>query len=126
MRALPRSYWFVGLLCVLLIGARISGAHWHLCFDHAEPPQTVHVGDIDHHGDFTSNVPHQDVDLQLVDDGLLKNLLSGVDAPTLLSLILCLWLLPRRARSVPHSHYRVPAFLNDPRPLHAPPRAPPL
>ncbi len=126
MRGLRRSPLFLTLLCLLLIAARISGAHWHLCFDRAEPPLSMHVGDIDQHNDAKSNVPHQDVDLKLVDDGLTKNLLSGLDAPMLLALILCLWLLPRRAQSIPRSHYRAPAFFNDPRSLHAPPRAPPL
>ncbi len=127
MRALRQSSWFIALLCVLLIGARISGAHWHLCLDRTEPPLALHVGDIDQHDDdSSSNAPHQDVDLKLVDDGLIKNLLSGLDAPMLLTLILCVWLLPRRVQSVPLSHYRVPTFLNDPRSLHAPPRAPPL
>lgn len=126
MRGLRQSPLFLSLLCLLLIAARISGAHWHLCFDRAEPPLSMHVGDIDQHDTPTSNVPHQDIDLKLVDDGLIKNLLAGLDAPMLLTLILCLWLLPLRTRSIPRVQYRIPVFFNDPRPLHAPPRAPPF
>lgn len=125
MRALRQSPWFLGLLCVLLIGVRISGAHWHLCFDHTEPPLALHVGDIDEH-DTVSDTLHQDTDLKLVDDGLIKSLNGGMDGAMLLALIACIWLLPLRIRLDSIPPYRAPAFSNAPRPLHAPPRAPPF
>ncbi len=127
MRSLTQSTWFLGFFCVLLIGARISGAHWHLCFDRNEPPRAIHVGDIGlHDDDAASNFPHQDIDLKLVDDGLLKTLSGELTAPMLLAFILCVWLLPLRSRPIFNTHYRIPVFLNDSRSLHAPPRAPPL
>lgn len=141
MRALHRSPWFVTLLCVLLIGARISGAHWHLCFDQSEPPLAMHIGDIglhdrdihshddiraQHDNNVSADIPHQDIDIKLVDDGLLKNIIADLDAPLLFALALCLWLLPLRARNSFNNYYRLPAYCSDPLARHAPPRAPPL
>jgi len=127
LATLHRRTGFILLLCVLLVGARISGAHWHLCLDRTEPPLAMHVGDIGLHDDgVSSDTPHQDIDLELVDDGILKNVNAELHAPMLLALIVCLWLLPLRARPILNSAYRIPLFLNDPRSLHAPPRAPPL
>lgn len=127
MRATRRSPWFIALLCVLLVGARISGAHWHLCFDRTEPPLAMHIGDIDlNNENITANTPHQDIDLKLVDDGIIKFLNAELSAPVLLALIFCHWLLPLRARPVLNARYRAPVFFNDPHSLHAPPRAPPF
>lgn len=126
MRALRHSNLFLGLLCLLLIAARVSGAHWHLCFDHNEPPLMVHVGDIDLHNDGNTSNSHQDTDLKLVDDGLTKSLSAGLNISMMLTLIALLGLLPLRKQSVPHPNYRVPFFSTGLRPLHAPPRAPPL
>lgn len=125
MRVLRHSQWFLGLICLLLIAARMSGAHWHLCFDQIEPPLTLHVGDIDTHGGNNTS-GHQDTDLQLVEDGLIKTLSAGLDMPVALALILLLWLLPPRKPSMPLPGYRIPFFSSRLRPLHAPPRAPPL
>jgi len=125
MRALRQSQWFLGLLCLLLIAARMSGAHWHLCFDQIEPPLTLHVGDFaTHDGNNTSS--HQDMDLQLVEDGLIKTLSAGQDLPLALALFALLWLLPLRKQSMPPPGYRILFFSSRLRPLHAPPRAPPL
>jgi hypothetical protein len=127
MRALRQSQWFLALLCVLLIGARISGAHWHLCFDRTEAPLSMHIGDIDlHDGGSATDGLHQDTDLKLVDSGLIKSMSGGWSGAMLFAVFACLWLLPLRTRSVLYSRYRLPSFPNDPRPLHAPPRAPPF
>lgn len=124
MHTLRNSPWFLSLICVLLIAVRISGAHWHLCFDHNEPPLTMHVGDIDGHaGNDTGD--HQDIDLKLVEDGLTKSLSAGLDIPMILAVIALLWLLPRSRRLTPLPGYREPFFSASFRPLHASPRAPP-
>lgn len=125
MRALRHSQWFLGLICLLLIAARMSGAHWHLCFDQIEPPLTLHVGDIDIHGGNNTS-GHQDTDLELVDDGLIKTLSAALELPLAVALIALLWLLPMRKQPAPLLDYRIPFFSFRLRPLHAPPRAPPL
>lgn len=125
MRTLRQSPWFLGLLCLLLIGARISGAHWHLCYDGQEPPIEIHVGDAAL-GDGNDHPGYEDADLNLVDDGITKILSAGLDMAMLFAFFVLLWRLPNHARSVPTSQYRVPLFPTDPRLLLAPPRAPPL
>jgi hypothetical protein len=123
MRALLHSNSFMVLLCLLLIAARISGAHWHLCFDGNEPPQAMHVGDLDeHNGDNTGT--HHDVDLKLVGDALAKNLGSGMDVMLITSFLL-LWLFQFSARKAWRPPYRETLSLPLVFPSHAPPRAPP-
>lgn len=112
------------MFCVLLIAARSSGAHLHMCLDRSEPPLSMHVGDIDLHVNDGADV-HQDVDLQLVDDGLTKSKNAEIDAPALIAFAMLLCLLPLLSRSTalpPYSSPVVPRFFHS---LHAPPRAPP-
>lgn len=125
MRAFIRSYPFIVLLSLLLMATRISGAHWHLCFDGGEPAQAMHIGDIDLHENDGDRV-HQDTDLKLVDDGFAKNLGKIFDAPLLTGFVLLLWLLPRNPRLTMIGRYLWPVYLSLVLPLHAPPRAPPL
>jgi len=125
MNSFRHSRWFLGLICVLLISARISGAHWHLCFDRAEPPISVHVGDIDLHLDESSG--HQDTDLKLVPDAIAKTFGNGLDLSLLFTLVALLWLLPfLQRRALPRVPSRQSVSLPLLFPLHAPPRAPPL
>jgi hypothetical protein len=125
MSSLRYSRWFLGLLCLLLIAARISGAHWHLCLDHTEPPATVHIGDIDLHLDESGG--HQDTDLKLVPDAIGKTVGTTIDLDLLFAVAALLWLLPLlQRRSVPRAGSRQFAILPSILPLHAPPRAPPL
>lgn len=119
------SRYAIALLCLLLIAARVSGAHWHLCFDGSEPPQTMHVGDIDLHTDHIAD-QHQDVDLKLVGEALAKNFGNGLDAPLLLAGFILLWLFQFPRRSSPFTHHRDISFIPDVFPRHAPPRAPPF
>lgn len=125
MRVFHRSYWFLGLLCVFLIGARISCAHWHLCYDGQEPPAELHFGN-PAFGDGNDVPGYEDADLVLVDDGIVETLKAGLDVTMLCTLFVVLWLSPINVRSIPFPLNRTPVFPDDPRSLHAPPRAPPL
>lgn len=123
MRVLTHSTWFLGLLCVLLIGARMSGAHWHLCNDGNEPPRALHTWDgaIDDH----TEPSHSDTNLNLVDDGLSKTMDKALDMPALpalLALFCVLVLVPRRTSRI---DYQPPFFPATPYSLSAQPRAPP-
>lgn len=107
----------------MLLMVRISGAHWHLCYDGNEPPRTVHLWD----GavDDKTEPGHTDTNLNLVDDGLSKTIDKALDMPALpalLALFCVLVLLPRRAARI---DYQAPFFPATPYSLSAQPRAPP-
>lgn len=123
MKALLRQHKFlIWSLCVALLAVRIAGAHWHLCFDGSEPPATVHVGDgtVGHHGDHRAE--HSDVDLNLVDNGLLKLLGKQLAIALALVALFTLLLQPRRSAPIPYRAKCFPAAY-----LHQlpPPRGPP-
>ena len=111
-------------MCFALLAVRIAGAHWHLCFDGSEPPAMVHVGDgtVDHHADHHDLTKHSDVDLNLVDNGLLK--LLGKNLAIALSVIalFVLFLPRRRGAAIP---YRARIFPPSITRLTPPPRGPP-
>jgi len=62
---------------------RVGGAHLHLCFDGSEPPATLHLendGGVHHSHEgqgAMAEVEHQDMDVALADDVLVKK--SGLD-----------------------------------------------
>ncbi len=79
-----RSKIFLSLVCILVVGMRITGAHLHLCFDGSEPPASVHFGNdrglhhlLGEHEDAT--VEHADVDVNLVSDALFKSSSTSFD-----------------------------------------------
>jgi len=115
------SAW-LWLLCIVLVAVRVSGAHWHLCYDGNEPPRTVHLWD----GamDDKTEPGHTDTNLNLVDDGLAKSVDHLLDLPVLLPLValLCVLVIPRRSAPIP---YQTPFFPPTPYPLAARARAPP-
>lgn len=116
------SAW-LWLLCIALLAARVSGAHWHLCHDGNEPPRAVHVWD----GVMDDNTEpgHSDTNLDLVDDGLAKKFHPVTDMPALLAaaVLLCVLIPARRGASPPP--YPIPFFPRTRYSPSAPPRAPP-
>src|SRR5690348_14830717 len=73
------------LACTILILARTSGAHLHLCFDGTEQPASVHLsedGDTDLHPGASGT--HSDVDVSLIGEALLKKSTGGIDLLPLL------------------------------------------
>jgi hypothetical protein len=144
-----RRPFLLWTLCITLLVVRISGAHWHLCFDGSEPPATVHAGDTvadhhtfdrdtdDHHSNHDHNAfdalawdhhaaephtDHTDVDLNLVDNGLFKLLAKHFAAALTLLAFFLLTVLTRRNISPPYFAPFFPQFA-----LHRspPPRGPP-
>ncbi|HQQ64431.1 MAG TPA: hypothetical protein PLF22_12795 [Pseudomonadales bacterium] len=125
MRDLHKSGWLVGLLCVFLLGARMCGTYWHLCVDGQEPPIELRSGN-PAFGDGNDTPGREDVDLNLADDGIIKLLVIGLDAPLLCSLLIIFWLLSLFTQLLPFRRDRIPVHAGDLYSLHAPPRAPPL
>jgi len=121
--SLPRHSAWLWLLCITLIVVRVSGAHWHLCHDGSEPPQTVHLWD----GaiDDKTEPGHSDTNLNLVDHGLAKDFNKLLDMPALISVVLLLCVLISARREAPLLPYRAVCFPRSPYPPSAPPRAPP-
>lgn len=138
-----RKFW-IWSLCIALLVARISGAHWHLCFDGSEPAAMMHVAESNghhesavhhehgvHHEDnqheddrhYEHGTPHNDVDLNLADNGLLK--LLGKNLATAMAIVALFALIvpARRYVPAPHRARYFPAFSHH---RIALPRAPPL
>lgn len=117
--------WLLALLCVTLLIGRIGGAHLHLCFDGKEPPSTLHLFDHGvHHGSSELNAPHDDADVALAGDMLLKSPFDRIWPLALLFVAVLLLRLPtRRGSFIPlTSAIRLP-----PSPFVRPPlRGPPL
>lgn len=93
-RPLNIQRWLVMMLCVILISARVGGAHLHLCFDGQEPPVSMHLADetFDHHQP-TYTAAHHDEDISLVADAVAKSTKSKIDLPPALLVALVLLLL---------------------------------
>jgi len=88
------------LLCVLVVTMRIGGAHLHLCLDGSEPPATLHLendGGVHHAHESTADaggIVHQDLDVALANDALVKKPGLDADLPELVVVtILLLYLL---------------------------------
>lgn len=106
--------------------ARASGTHLHLCFDGNEPSSSVHLvedGDADLH--FGAHSPHEDLDVSLVGNVLVKQDAIGVDLlPILIATAIVLGLVRLALRSIPYP--RLAAFVLTPLfELRPPPRGPP-
>lgn len=123
MTSFSRSRWFFGFLCVLLIVGRMSGAHWHLCFDHSEPPLSVHLGDPNSQ---SGGAGHQDTDLDWLTEAIVKTFAAHADI-----WLLGVWMLltvgfTGALQSLPLPVYRGPAPPRRGDFPPASPRAPPL
>ena len=114
------------LACALLILARVSGTHLHLCFDGNEPRSSLHLvddGEADLH--FGANSPHEDLDVSLVGNVLVKQDTAGVDLLPILvaaAIVLGLVRLANGIISYPRLHVLLPTPVFALRP---PPRGPP-
>lgn len=113
----------MGLLCVLLIAARLSGAHWHLCQDQASPILSMQ-GAIDPACD-TATV-HHDLDIDSAKNVVAKNLGGSSLDFLLLALLVAAWIVPNLRRVVVPSGYLAPAIVIPAFSRYAPSRAPPL
>jgi len=117
------------LMCVMLLVARVDGAHWHLCFDGKEPPASLHLVDMTpHHGTLPgASAAHHDADVALSGDVVSKSAKwsFGLDyTPALVAVAFLLVLLhTAQGSSVPaYGRYApaAPYFLRPP--LRGPPR----
>lgn len=120
----------VTFVVVTLLFARMAGAHLHLCFDGLEPPtslqsQMYDLSDGYIHNTTSSEVPRQDIDIELVGELLTKLAKVGLDLPVLIIAVALFLLYPRPLPSygraiavsfVPNSWPRIRP------PLRAPPR----
>jgi len=114
------------LACALLITARISGAHLHLCFDGNEPSSSLHLvedGDADLH--FGAHSSHEDLDVSLVGNLLVKQDSAGVDLlPILVAAAIVLGVV--RLASSKSLYRRLTVLFRTPVfDLRPPPRGPP-
>ena len=124
----PRDHrWLIAALCLALVMLRVGGVHLHLCLDGSEPPVSYHVADsgVHHLGDHDAGESHQDRDMALVDDLLLKKPAKAQDSLLFLfAFALLLFLLSRSAEPRPSSgappRHR-PAFSWLRPPLRGPP-----
>ncbi|MGE3530881.1 MAG: hypothetical protein AB7I12_03735 [Steroidobacteraceae bacterium] len=85
---MPR--WFAWTLLVALLATRVGGAHLHLCFDGQEPPASVQLGhpDLD-----VFHQSHEDKDINLFGNVLIKNVGSTFDLPFLLAAAVLLFVV---------------------------------
>lgn len=119
--------WLVAMLCIMLLSARVDGAHLHLCLDGQESPVSVHLVDdgLDHHAPSVS-APHHDQDISLFTDAIAKSTKLKVDLPPmLLAVLLSLLLLVSYTRA-PLLRRRVKLTTTAVTDLLPPLRGPPL
>lgn len=84
------SRWLMVLLCVAVLVTRVGAMHLHLCFDGQEPTASIQSGT----PGMDDLVPsHQDKDLSLVGDALIKSLDSAAALPALLVAAVLLFML---------------------------------
>lgn len=135
----PLYPWLLALLCLSLLAR--GGIHLHLCLDGAAAPLTVHVSaaDTDHHFLAPPHLPtamhshdshgdaqpaHQDVEVALPGELLLKPTKVGLDLTLFAGAVLLILLyLVRRPLLTPHLP---PLFRSRHRLLRPPLRGPPL
>ncbi len=117
-----RKPWLL-LLCIVYLVGRISGAHWHLCYDGNAPSHAVHVWD----GamDDKSEPGHNDTSLNLMGDGPFKTIDNAVDLPVLFGVFGLLGLLLLPPRRPTRIEYQTPFLPPTPSSFTAQPRAPP-
>jgi hypothetical protein len=120
------SRFFIVALCLAVFALRVGGLHVHMCLDGSEPPVSFHVEDSGvHHLDEAEGGPHEDRDMALVSDVVLKKPFGDFDLTllTVLSAVLLFLLArPRETFDFP----TLPARFRSARSrLRPPPRAPP-
>lgn len=117
--------WLLTLLCVMLLVVRVGGAHLHLCFDGGEPPASLHLMDNGvHHGAPGMDAQHQDADIAVAGEVLVKFAKLGLDLPVLLLAALLVWSLLQAPRQ-PAPGYRNPLSPSTASFLRPPLRGPP-
>jgi len=123
----PTARALLFVACALLIMARVSGTHLHLCFDGGEPRSSVHLvedGNADFH--FGANGSHADLDVSVVGNVLVKQDTLGVNLlPILIAAAIVLGLVRRPSRWIGYSARKIPV----PTPLFEllpPPHGPPV
>jgi hypothetical protein len=86
------------LLCLGIIMMRVGGAHLHYCFDGTEPPVSLHIDTQagGHHKDGSvGSAQHEDVDISVGGDALIKKAPNLLDLLGLLIVLTFALLLPR-------------------------------
>jgi hypothetical protein len=129
MRALlARSRVLMFALCALLLGAQITGAHLHLCFDGQEPPVQLHLVDTSEaHHDTGFSLPHSDEDIAL-SDGSSRAKPFQFDVPPVLTGAFCFDARPAVAFAAarrPASASRPAVRIELPPPARGPPMTSP-
>lgn len=123
-----RQPGLIVLLALVLLCARLGSAHLHLCFDGTAPPASTHYVEdpVAHDGDSAAVGEHQDFEVSLHQEALVKASKSLLGLP-LLAVGLLLFLSLPSSRDPRVTHARVHPFL--PRaphcwrpPLRGPPR----
>lgn len=119
--------WLVMMLCIVLLGARVGGAHLHLCFDGQESPVSVHLIDdnLEQHAPFLS-APRHDQDISIFADFIAKSSQVKIDLPPMLLAALVSLLLVVCHTRAPLLRRRVVLAITAPPELLPPLRGPPL
>lgn len=115
----------IALLCGVLLITRLGGAHLHLCLDGSEPPISLHVADSGEHHPGETAAPHDDQDLGLGADLLVKKPVGGFDLTALAFALAFLLFIAFRAPGIPPAPYTLPFRSARTRlrpPLRGPPR----
>jgi hypothetical protein len=125
LRSLTPLLWIVA---VALIGARVTGAHLHLCLDGHEPRSSIRLSDSDSlcETNHDADEKHQDQDVDAVGTALAKKAAQddSVAAPTFFAILVTLNPPPadvRSVRPVDDAHPTQPPNL-----LRPPSRGPPV
>ncbi|MFZ5654785.1 MAG: hypothetical protein ACOY42_10395 [Pseudomonadota bacterium] len=106
------------LFAALLVGP-VSGAHLHLCLDGAQPPAGLHLFEVgQHHGEFTPDQGHSDVEVMVLGELIAKGKGEG-QLPLFLLAAAVLLILPSIPRGSPMP--RVARFIPSPLPFLRPP-----
>lgn len=129
LTAMPRNirrHTLLTLLCVALLLVRVGGSHLHLCFDGHEPPASFHLFDEEpHHEKSGIGSSHQDADIGLLVDMILKSLRWDSNLPLFLLAAVLLWpllLRPQTFRPALSEPAPSPSVVFLRPPLRGPPR----
>jgi hypothetical protein len=99
LRFRPQFKALLILLCIGIVMMRVGGAHLHYCFDGNEPPVSLHTDGHagGHHlGVGNSSAGHEDVDVNVAVDILVKKISTLLDLLGLVAaLAFVLHFLPR-------------------------------
>lgn len=110
-----------------MVALRVGGLHVHMCLDGSEPPMSLHVADsgVHHLDEVTVGEPHEDRDLALASDLVVKKPFGDLDLSLLAAFgVLLLFLLVRPRELLSFSPLLVPVRSARTR-LRPPLRGPP-